>query len=303
MGHRERLPPRAVAPGDVVAAYSEELGEWTAAQVTNLDPAGRTTGVLELDWSGPEPSSLADLGELRELTLTHHAHSGRLSYRNYEWLLPRGYKVLGNAPLLEDGKSNSYSGGWYIGDQLASQRRWDRGERITHHPGRRSFFGHELAELVARGEPLTELWNVSVDRIDAADGHDLAGLFPNAVRLRLAGNLGLLSGADGLNRLRKLRSLFVVDLFGMVAGDCLSTAAVPDLAQLELHSVPAEYAAAMKKVWVPEAANGTFVETVERDELFDALDAIVDYAEAEHGRAFAAAREQLAGGVNDVRDW
>jgi hypothetical protein len=63
---KETSPPRPIALGDVVAAYSEELGEWTAAQVTDLDPAWRTAGVLELDWSGSEPSSVEDLGEFAQ---------------------------------------------------------------------------------------------------------------------------------------------------------------------------------------------------------------------------------------------
>jgi hypothetical protein len=119
---RETSPPRPITPGDVVAAYSEELSEWTAAQVTDLDLAWRTAGVLELDWSGSEPS-VEDLDELAPLRLTHHAHNGRLSHCNYEWLLPRSYKVLGNVPLLHDRKSNSYSSGWHIGDQLSRHRR------------------------------------------------------------------------------------------------------------------------------------------------------------------------------------
>lgn len=389
---REAAPPRPIAPGDVVAAYSEQLGEWTVAQVTDLNPDWRTAGVLELDWSGAEPFSLDDIGDLGELTplrLSHHAHSNQFSHCNHEWLLPRGYKVLGNVPLLHDRTSNGYSWGWRIGDQLARQRRWDRGERISYHPGERSLFGAELPGLVARAEPFPEIWRLSVTEIDALDGDDVAALFPNLTRLSLSGNLGTLSGAAGLNRLRKLRGLSIADLFGMSASDCLSSTAVPDLEMLSLHSVPAEYATAMRKAWRAEIPNGTFVEissprkpgwvaenrdnplrewdgrehisaaryrkavaqykvtrravfevlaastddetdgarlaelgrqygeafnaldgtsgqfieTVEREELFAALDVIVEGAEAEHGRSFGAARRHLTDGVEDVRDW
>jgi hypothetical protein len=55
---QETLPARPIAPGDIVAAYSEALGEWTAAQVTDLDPAWCKAGVLDLDWSGSEPESV-----------------------------------------------------------------------------------------------------------------------------------------------------------------------------------------------------------------------------------------------------
>ena len=43
-------PTEARSPGDIVACFSEELGEWTAAQVTDLNPSWKMAGVLELDW-------------------------------------------------------------------------------------------------------------------------------------------------------------------------------------------------------------------------------------------------------------
>jgi hypothetical protein len=257
---RETSPPRPIAPGDVVAAYSEDLGEWTAAQVTDVDPSWRTAGVLELDWSGPEPRTVGDLGELVALRLTHHAHGGRLSHCNYEWLLPRSYKIIGTVPLLHDGKSNRYSAGWRIGGQLSRQRRWDRGERGSHHPGERSFVGAEIADLVVQAEPFTELWSVSITQVDALDCADLVDLFPNLVRLRLAGNLGTLTSAASLNRLGTLKTLFINNLFGVSASDRLVVTAVPKMEMLGLHSVPAEYAAATKKAWTAEIPNGTFVE-------------------------------------------
>lgn len=58
----ETAPPRPIAVGNIVATYSDDLGEWTAAQITDLEPNWKTAGMLELDWSGPEPSSVADLG-------------------------------------------------------------------------------------------------------------------------------------------------------------------------------------------------------------------------------------------------
>jgi hypothetical protein len=59
---RQSAPPRPLAPGDVVATFCEELQQWTAAQVTDLDIDTGTAGVLDLDWAGPEPTTLADLG-------------------------------------------------------------------------------------------------------------------------------------------------------------------------------------------------------------------------------------------------
>jgi hypothetical protein len=91
-----------VAPCDVVASFCEALGEWSAAaQITDLDPRWKTAGVLDLDWSGPEPASVTDLGRPAALRLTHHSWTGALSHVNYHWLLPRGCKVIGAMPLLQ----------------------------------------------------------------------------------------------------------------------------------------------------------------------------------------------------------
>jgi len=242
-----------------VAAYSDELGEWTAAQITDLDPAWKCAGVLELDWSGPEPHSMADLGELKPLVLSHHAHTGRPSHTNYDWLLPRGYKVLGNAPLVHDRRSSSYGSGWRIGLQLDAQRRWDAGDQVSRPRGRRTYSGHELATLVD-GNVTASMWDVSVSDIDSVDCAALVEMFPNLTRLSLSGNLGTITNAEHLNRLARLKTLFIHDLFGMTKDDCVLPSAVPNLEMLGLHSVPADYAAAMKRIWSPERASGTFVE-------------------------------------------
>lgn len=385
--HRETVPPRSIAPGDVVAAYSDELGEWTAAQVTDLDPAWRTAGVLDLDWAGPEPDSVDDIDELVPLRLTHHAYTEQLSHCNYEWLLPRSYKIIGNVALRQDRKSNTYSSGWHIGDRLSRQRRWDRGERISHHPGERSFLGAEIADQVLQSEPFAELWSVSITEVDSLDVGDVVALFPNLTRLSLSGNLGTLSSAASLNRLRNLKTLLIDNLFGMSGAECLARTEVPHMEMLGLHSVPAEYAAATKRTWTAEIPNGTFIEitsprkpgwiaenrnnplrewdgrehisaaryrksvaqykatrrgvlvelaasdetdgsrfaelgrqfgeafnqldgtrnpfieTEEREELFEALNVIVNDAEVEYGRTFDTTRQHLIAGAERVRDW
>jgi hypothetical protein len=78
------VPPRPLAPGDIVAGFCEALGGWAAAQVTDLDPEWKTAGVLDLDWSGPEPSSVTDLGQPAALRLTHHSWTGKLSHVNHD---------------------------------------------------------------------------------------------------------------------------------------------------------------------------------------------------------------------------
>ena len=77
----QTVPARPIAPGDVVACYSEDLGEWSAAQITDLNPEWKKAGVLELDWSGPEPRAASDLGHVRPLVLTHHAWAGKLAHQ------------------------------------------------------------------------------------------------------------------------------------------------------------------------------------------------------------------------------
>lgn len=105
------VPPRPLAAGDVVAAFCECLGEWSAAQITDLDQQWQTAGVLDLDWSGPEPTSVTDLGRPAALRLTHHGFAGQLSHANYNWLLPRGCRVIGALPLLTAGRSRTYAHG------------------------------------------------------------------------------------------------------------------------------------------------------------------------------------------------
>jgi hypothetical protein len=99
------VPPRPLSPGDVVTAFCETLGEWAAAQITDLDQRWKTAGVLDLEWSGAEPASVGDLGQPAALRLTHHRRPGALSHVNEHWLLPRGCKVIGAMPLLHARRS------------------------------------------------------------------------------------------------------------------------------------------------------------------------------------------------------
>ncbi|MEI2278281.1 hypothetical protein OHC50_12510 [Paenarthrobacter ilicis] len=62
-----------------------------------------------------------------------------------------------------------------------------------------------------------------------------------------------------LNKLGRLRDLFISDLFGMATADCLLPVQVPNLEYLYLNSVPHEYASAMQSWRRLEVANGTSV--------------------------------------------
>ncbi|GAA4624570.1 hypothetical protein GCM10023196_025240 [Actinoallomurus vinaceus] len=382
-------PPRPIAAGDIVAAFSDALGAWTAAQITSLDPASKTATVLELDWSGPEPASTAGLGDVAPLRLTHHSWDGQLSHCNYEWLLPRGCKVIGSLPLLGAERANAYSSGWPLGEQLARQRRWDGGDRGDwSDPHAMSGTGAEISQALSEpAEPRRHIRSLSVTRITSLDCARLVEHFPDLTRLRLHGDMGLLSNASHLNELTSLKSILISDLFGMDVSDRLLPLRVPALESLHLHSVPAVYATAMRSTWRPQIRHGTqvritaarrpewiaenqanplrdwdgrehigkacykkaltmyksirrevmtalaesdtddrasrlfeigrrygegfnaldartpFIETVEREELFAALDFIMTEAEHTLGRDLPWARESLLSGVDSVRDW
>lgn len=382
-----KSPPRPLAPGDVVTTFSDRLGAWTAAQITDLDAEWRVAGVLDLDWSGEEPPSIAQLREVSPLRLTHHSHPGRLAHTNFGWLLPRSYRVIGSMALLHTAPSSAYGGHWNVGDQLAYQRRWDAGERGPE-PHRLSATGAELDELLAiTTGPRLDITALKVDRIESLDCRRIVETFPNLTRLTLTGRLGTLEHAGELNRLTSLRMVGIENLFGMAPADRLDPAQVRHLDALGLHSVPAAYAAATRTAWRPEIPHGThlditgarkpewveenrsnplrdwdgrehisaasfkksvhqyrstraelmatlrdhsppdlaphlqrigrdygeafnklsartdFIETEEREDLFDAIVGIVADAETELARDLSAEREQVLRGLEEVRDW
>lgn len=257
-------PPRPIAAGDIVATFSDHLAEWTAAQITDVDADSEIVAVLDLDWSGPEPRSAADLGEVRALQLTHHSHSARLSHCYMEWVLPRSYKVVGTLPLVETKKCNSYSRGWRVGFQLAMQRRWDQGDESKwSDPHKAAHTGLEFAAILASPvapESDSALRRLSMSQFESLDCDQLVQRYPNLTRLTLSGAPSSLSQVSSLNRLASLKNLVIHDLFGMTASDCLRPQDVPNLESLTLQSIPVDYAEAMRAAWQPEVAHGTFLE-------------------------------------------
>jgi hypothetical protein len=255
-------PPRPLAPGNIVAAFCESLGEWAAAQVTDLDPEWKTAGVLDLDWSGPEPASVTDLGQPAALRLTHHKWTGALSHVNYEWLLPRGCKVIGGMPLLHARRSASYSRGWRIGQQLAMQRRWDAGDHGPwSDPRGVACTGTELNEALASpAGPRPDIWRLNVRDVTSLDCAQLAARYPGLAVLSVSGNFGGLTNASSLNQLTSLKRLLIHGLLGMGQADCLHPDRVPVLELLQLHNIPYDYATAMGARWRPQAPNGTLVD-------------------------------------------
>jgi len=256
------VPPRPLAPGDIVVRFCEVLGEWAAAQVTDLDPERKTAGVLDLDWSGPEPSSVTDLGQPAALRLTHHSWTGALSHVNHDWLLPRGCKVIGAMPLLHARRSASYSRGWWIGRQLALQRRWDAGDQGPwSDPRDVTCAGAELNEALATpAESRPDIWGLTVRDVESLDCAQLAARYPGLAVLSVSGNFGGLTNASSLNQLTSLERLVINGLVGMGQADCLHPDQVPALEFLQLHNIPWDYAAVMQARWRPQAPNGTLVD-------------------------------------------
>jgi hypothetical protein len=75
----------------------------------------------------------------------------------------------------------------------------------------------------------------------------------------VSGSFGELTSASSLNQLTSLKRLFINGMLGMGQADCLDPDRVPALELLQLHSIPCEYATAMRARWRPQVPNGTQV--------------------------------------------
>ena len=253
-------PPRALQPGDIVVTYNRRLGGWAAAQIISLDSfAPNIVSVLELDWTGPEPQSVADLAGAAPLRLTHHAHTGRLSYSNVEWTLPKGCRVLGSLPLMITSPSDSYKGGWHLGDQLAWQRAWDRGEEQAQDPSALTCTAAELNRLLA-AEPQLHVLELKVADIEHLDVAQLTQTFPRLDTLSLTGLLGELSNAGAINDLQDLEHLHIQDLFGMTATEIPHPKSLAKLEFIGMYSTPKEYSKATRRTWAPHVNEGISME-------------------------------------------
>ncbi|WP_329184186.1 hypothetical protein [Streptomyces sp. NBC_01428] len=383
---RRDQPPRPLAVGNVLTVYSDALGAWTASQVTGFDVAAQCAAVLELDWSGTEPRTVADLGDdVRPLRLTHHSWGGKVSHCNHGWILPRSFTVIGSLPSLVTAPTYSYGPTWGRGEQLARQRHWDSGDREDWNaPYALTCTADELADEHTRDVVQAGVKHLTVHGISRLDCARLVSAFPNLTRLSLSGNLGTLTSAAVLNQLPRLQGLTIRDLFGMEPTDCLLPRQVPEVEDVSLYGIPADYAAATRKTWRPHMRHGVeldirgarkaewvaanaanplrdwdgrehiprtsyrkavtqykatrdaflseiasgeqhgsileigrafgaafntldrrtgFIETVEREELFDALDFLAGEAQTAAGHDLSTARAALIEGVDSIRDW
>lgn len=239
-------PPRPLAPGDVVATFSDELGGWTAAQITGINAKDRVVGVLDLDWSGPEPSHVHDVMVGERLV-------GVGETRRLPWLLPKGYKVLGNTTPIS-GMSGFGTDVWDTGWTLFERREqtrnheWDQrtvkahiGEtRLDRLLGDSDFVDPRMLHLALTPGPITG---------PVVDCDRLVRGFPNLVSLTVFGIMARLHNAGALNRLGRLRLLDIEEAFGMRAHDAPDPDQLTRLEHLRFDSVPAEYASATWQRW------------------------------------------------------
>ena len=258
VNRKPSVPPRPIAPGDVVVAYSAALGEWGAAQITELDPETRRVGLIQLDWSGPEPSSLADLGDPEPLCGDVYGYDRSPEWNH--WVLPRYFTVLGSRPVRDVRPASRQAGRWTVGYQLARRRRAADDPQTPYIPMVRlggAQLNQILAEPAAPDEDRTWLIVAGIEQLDC---YALTDRFPRLRGLHLTGSPGVLDGAASLNKLSELDELWLEDLFGMEKSDCVHPRMVQELDWLRLSSIPSGYATAMRRVWEPEQANGTRVD-------------------------------------------
>lgn len=260
-------PPRPLAIGDIVTCYNRLLGEWSAAQINEIKDEWKQIGLIDLDWSGPEPTSVDDLGGVVALLPPNEPGARYLDkcrQRYADWVLPRSCLVLGNLPLVPTGHLLR-SGGhrWDIGDSLWAFRRWEAGERDEpRDPTRLSLPGSEFRDLLDR-VPDSTILSLGVFDGGVVNVEQIAELFPNLEHLGILGSLDTLLNSRAIARLSGLRSLDLYDVFGMTADDVVTPAELPHLEHIWLQSIPQEYSAAMSKIWRPEAVNGTFLQIFE----------------------------------------
>lgn len=255
-----RIPPRPVAPGDLITGWSVDLGEWTAAQVTFIHDEWDYVGVLDLPWSGPEPAAMADVAELQPLRKTFGQWRNAVAHLNVPWLLPRSARVIGSRPLLVDRPSNAYGGSWNLGTSLACQRLHDAGaEDRDARPWTVTVTGRDLAD--GRGaHSRRDVREVRITDVTEVDCALVIERFPQVQRLFVDGALGTLSNASHLNRLHDLREVYLTDVFGMTDQDVLKPTQVPLLEVLAMSGIPKDYAAGTRTLWRKEVQRGTALE-------------------------------------------
>lgn len=91
------------------------------------------------------------------------------------------------------------------------------------------------------------------------DCERLVEAFPNLEILNIFGIMGRLDNAGTLNQLRQMRRIDISEVYGMTAADALDPEMLPRISLLQLDSVPADYAAATRRLWKSAAVGGVRV--------------------------------------------
>ncbi|MGL5810951.1 MAG: hypothetical protein ACRCYQ_13495 [Nocardioides sp.] len=261
---RRAGPPRPLDVGDIVVRFSDLLGEWTAAQITDVKHEWKEVAVLELDWSGPEATGVHDLGDVEPLRYPFKKNGQWCVHSYCGWVLPRSFRIIGRLPPLTSERTTTGGTGWRLGDSLWKSRLWHSGVREkTQKRGSLHLRGPEARDLPTRTpDPAIRILDIYGD-IGDLDANLVADLFPGLVELHISGDLGTLRNARTLGRLTSLRELMLYEVFGMTADDVVTPAEIGELEYIWLQGIPREYSAAMSKLWRPEAVNGTFLQIYE----------------------------------------
>ena len=105
----------------------------------------------------------------------------------------------------------------------------------------------ENADLCNYG--LSDVRELSVFRIGEFNLEEIPSLFPELRSLVLTGKPGIITNLEALGKLRFLKDLSIMELFGFSAEDMKILERIPELRSLDFYSIPKEAGMAVKKAW------------------------------------------------------
>ncbi|WP_411342732.1 hypothetical protein ACE3MZ_13785 [Paenibacillus sp. WLX1005] len=117
--------------GDIYCVYSDKMQSYTACQIIDLrisESSDETilASVLELDWCGKEIPHEHEWQHMKPLVCDFYFWNQKLDHSYVDADVPSNYIYVGTMPPLTDEQTNSYSGGWNVGDSLYRQRSWEQ---------------------------------------------------------------------------------------------------------------------------------------------------------------------------------
>ncbi len=116
--------------GDIYCAYSRQLEQYTACQVTELKESDDKSSqilaaIVQLDWSGDEPLQHHELDQLKPLVRSFYFWNDDWDHRFVEAEIPADYILVGNIPPIVTEPCYAYDTYWDIGNSLYEQRKWE----------------------------------------------------------------------------------------------------------------------------------------------------------------------------------